>query len=120
MTQTDVHALAERLDRLEAERAIADTMYAYGRGLDYGLAYHRPLPTLDGEASQNLFWFVEGLGRVRPQDFQSTSRGASWEVLPGLHWRLSDSWWLSGGVVFPVGASRSDTGLWQFTCSWQF
>jgi hypothetical protein len=91
-----------------------------GRGLDYGLAYHRPLPTLDGEASQNLFWFVEGLGRVRPQDFQSTSRGASWEVLPGLHWRLSDSWWLSGGVVFPVGASRSDTGLWQFTCSWQF
>ena len=36
MTQTDVQTLAERLDRLEAERAIADTMYAYGRGLDYG------------------------------------------------------------------------------------
>ena len=28
--------LAERLDRLEAERAIVATLYAYGHGLDYG------------------------------------------------------------------------------------
>jgi ketosteroid isomerase-like protein len=33
---TDLDALAERLDRLEAERAIVRTMYAYGRALDYG------------------------------------------------------------------------------------
>jgi hypothetical protein len=90
------------------------------RSLDYGLAFHRPLPCLDGSDSQNLFWFVEGLGRVRPDAVQDSSRGAFWEVLPGIHWRLSDSWWLSGGVVFPVGTSRSDAGLWQFTCSWQF
>ncbi len=33
---TDLDALTERLDRLEAERAIVQTMYAYGRALDYG------------------------------------------------------------------------------------
>jgi hypothetical protein len=91
----------------------------HGRGIDYGLALHRPLPTLDGEASRNLFWFVEGLGRMRP-DAMDTRQGVSWEVLPGIHWRLTDSWWLSSGVVFPIGVSRADAGLWQFTCSWQF
>jgi ketosteroid isomerase-like protein len=32
----DLDALSARLDRLEAERAIVQTMYAYGRALDYG------------------------------------------------------------------------------------
>ncbi len=33
---SDLDALSARLDRLEAERAIVETMYAYGRALDYG------------------------------------------------------------------------------------
>jgi ketosteroid isomerase-like protein len=33
---TDLDQLSARLDRLEAERAIVQTMYAYGRALDYG------------------------------------------------------------------------------------
>jgi ketosteroid isomerase-like protein len=33
---TDLDALSARLDVLEAERAIVQTMYAYGRALDYG------------------------------------------------------------------------------------
>ena len=32
----DADALSERLERLEAERAIVATLYAYGHGLDYG------------------------------------------------------------------------------------
>ena len=36
MDDVDLTALVERVGRLEAERAIADTLYAYGRGLDYG------------------------------------------------------------------------------------
>ena len=36
MYDVDLTALVERVGRLEAERAIADTLYAYGRGLDYG------------------------------------------------------------------------------------
>jgi|tagenome__1003787_1003787.scaffolds.fasta_scaffold20558416_2 ketosteroid isomerase-like protein len=33
---SDLDAVSARLDRLEAERDIAATMYAYGRALDYG------------------------------------------------------------------------------------
>ena len=36
MSDVDLIALADRVRCLEAERAIVDTMYAYGRGLDYG------------------------------------------------------------------------------------
>ena len=41
-------------------------------------------------------------------------------MLPGLHWKVADNWWMSGGVILPVGAPRSEPGLWQFTCSLQF
>jgi len=36
MPEVDIAALVRRSDHLESERAIIDTMYAYGRGLDYG------------------------------------------------------------------------------------
>jgi 3-phenylpropionate/cinnamic acid dioxygenase small subunit len=36
VSESDVQALAARVERLEAERAIVETMYAYGRALDYG------------------------------------------------------------------------------------
>ena len=36
MSDPVISQLTERLDRLEAERAIVDTMYAYGSALDYG------------------------------------------------------------------------------------
>jgi ketosteroid isomerase-like protein len=36
MSEIDIATLAKRLDQLEAEKAIIETMYAYGRGLDYG------------------------------------------------------------------------------------
>jgi len=36
MADPGITALAQRLDRLEAERAIVDVMYAYGSALDYG------------------------------------------------------------------------------------
>jgi hypothetical protein len=91
-----------------------------GRNVEYGVAVHRPVPLLDSGDSHSLFMFVQALGRNRP-DFSFDSRkSAQWEVLPGIHWRMSDTWWLSGGVIVPVGTSRSDLGLWQITCSWQF
>jgi ketosteroid isomerase-like protein len=36
MSDPTIEALCARLERLEAERAIVDTMYAYGSALDYG------------------------------------------------------------------------------------
>lgn len=35
--ETTIEALARRLDLLEAERAIVETMYRYGHSIDYGL-----------------------------------------------------------------------------------
>ena len=37
-------------------------------------------------------------------------REMGWEFVPGVHWRLSDNFWMS------LGAARRG----MFTCSWQF
>jgi hypothetical protein len=100
-------------------RAAGDWTDSLGRNVEYGLAIHRPFPIPDGGISRNLFMFLEALGRVRP-DSTGDARRSVWELLPGLHYRLSDNWWMSGGLIVPVGASRSDLGTWQVTCSWQF
>jgi hypothetical protein len=91
-----------------------------GRNVEYGLAVHRPVPVPDGGDNRSVFLFVEALGRHRPESFGDSRKAALWELLPGLHWRMNESWWLSGGVIVPVGSARSDLGLWQITCSWQF
>lgn len=90
-----------------------------GRNVEYGLALQRPVPLPDGGVQRNLFMFVEALGRHRPE-FGSEKRSALWDILPGLHWRMSDNWWMSSGIMVPVGSQRSDTGQWRVTCSWQF
>jgi hypothetical protein len=100
-------------------RAAGDWTDTLGRNVEYGLALHHPFPTPDGGISRNLFMFLEALGRVRP-DTLSDSRRSVWELLPGVHYRLSENWWMSGGLIVPVGSSRSDLGTWQVTCSWQF
>jgi hypothetical protein len=91
-----------------------------GRNVEFGVAIHRPMPMPDGSDTRNLFLFIQALGRHRPEFLSETRRSALWEVLPGVHWRMSDNWWMSSGVIVPVGNARSDLGLWQVTCSWQF
>jgi hypothetical protein len=101
-------------------RAAGDWTDNLGRNVEYGFAVHRPVPTVDGSINRNLFLFVQALGRLRPDFLSESRRPAVWEVLPGLHYRLNDNWWMSGGVIVPVGTSRSDLGSWQVTCSWLF
>lgn len=91
-----------------------------GRNVEYGVAIHRPMPMPDGGVNRSLFLFVQALGRHRPEFLSDSHKSALWEVLPGIHYRLNENWWMSGGVIVPVGTSRSDLGLWQVTCSWQF
>lgn len=88
------------------------------RGLKYGLAVQSPVPVAQGTPSRRLHVFLEALGRYRP-DGELLTRAANWELVPGVHWRLSDSWWMSGGVLVPLGVTKPDK-LWQITCSWQF
>ncbi len=91
---------------------------ADGGGLKYGLAVQQPVPGLTPDPSRGLFVFVEAQGFVGDRD-QGTSR--AWELVPGLHYRLSDSWWMSGGVLLPVGPTRyGSAGQWHLSCSWQY
>jgi hypothetical protein len=87
------------------------------RSMQYGMAVQRTL--LPEENS--VFWFVEALGRYRYDTTTPGTAQASMEVLPGMHLKLNDSWWLSGGVILPVTQNRPIDGhLWQITCSFQF
>jgi hypothetical protein len=87
-------------------------------GLKYGLAVQQPFPLLTPDPTRGLFLFVEAQGYLNDHD-QGTFR--SWELVPGLHYRLSDSWWMSGGVLVPVGPARNGPpGQWHLSCSWQF
>jgi hypothetical protein len=34
---------------------------------------------------------------------------------------MGESWWLSGGVLVPVGPTRyGSMGQWHLACSWQY
>jgi hypothetical protein len=85
----------------------------------YGVALQRPLPGLAQSSGGNFHMFVEALGRQRNYGALSERPPAAWEVLPGLHWGR-ENWWLTGGLIFPVGGPRPENGLWQITCSWRF
>src|SRR5262249_37217194 len=77
----------------------------------YGMAWHCAAPGLSAGPDRGLFLFVEALGRFRYDgDVVGPGRANVWEVVPGVHWRVADSCWLS------VGASR----LSMITCSWKF
>jgi hypothetical protein len=93
------------------------------RDVQYGMAVQRSLASLGAEPLRNVYFYMGALGQYRAERNESAGGTALWEVLPGLHWRLADNWWVSGGVLLPVGPARADSasGLpWQFTCSFQF
>jgi hypothetical protein len=90
-----------------------------GQQINYGLALQSPLPGIESTPSRSVHMFLEALGRYR-MDGDPTQHG-NWDLLPGLHWQLNESWWMSGGVLMPLGGTpRLDAHLWQITCSWQF
>jgi hypothetical protein len=79
-------------------------------GLEYGMALQCAVPGLCN-GPQGLHFFVEALGRYRsdPAD-QGQNKPATWEIIPGIHWRMGERWWVS------VGAARTSV----LTCSWRF
>jgi hypothetical protein len=100
---------------------LADTLThstQLNRSMQFGMAVQRPvLPD-----ANSVFLFVEALGRYRyDTTITGTTIPPAMEVLPGMHLKLSDSWWLSGGVILPVNQNRPiDAHLWQISCSFQF
>jgi hypothetical protein len=71
----------------------------------------------DGES--NLYLFLGALGRYHYEGETSPSL-ATWDLLPGMHLRLNDNWWVTSGLIVPVGPARTDGPLWQITCSFRF
>jgi hypothetical protein len=90
------------------------------KSVHYGLAIQQPFPGLANTSNSGLHVFVEALGRQRSNPDLPDRPTSTFEVLPGLHWQMGDNWWLTGGLLFPMGTSRLETNLWQITCSWRF
>jgi hypothetical protein len=91
------------------------------RNVQYGVAVQRPLLDTGPDNVGSFYLFVEALGRYR-YDATDTGPPAVWEMVPGVHWRMTDNLWLSGGVLMPVNAAPTsrEARLWQFTFSFQF
>jgi hypothetical protein len=89
------------------------------RDVQYGMAVQRPVSTRNDDPLRFLYLSVGALGLLRTEKEARTS--AVLEVLPGLHYKVAENWWISGGLSVPVGAPRTEAGqLWQVTCSLQF
>jgi hypothetical protein len=86
----------------------------------YGLALERPLADDTYRTGCCIHMFMEALGNYQSETYNTHRLPAPLELLPGLHWQLRDSWWLSGGLLVPLGTSHVDADLWQITCSWRF
>jgi hypothetical protein len=96
------------------------------QNLHYGMALQRSLSTMGPETLRNIYLSVGALGQYRfdntTTNIAATRPPLSWDVLPGLHWKVADNCWVSGGVLLPVGPNRAEfgNGNWQFTCQLQF
>ncbi|HWG45282.1 MAG TPA: hypothetical protein VN688_21140 [Gemmataceae bacterium] len=97
----------------------ADSTGLLQRNVQYGLAVQRPIVANGPEGLRSLFFSVGALGQIRPEG-DSLRLLPTCEVLPGLYWHVNDSWWVSSGLLLPVGPSNTAPSQWQFTCSFQF
>lgn len=84
------------------------------RDVRYGMAVQRPVSRGD-DPLRFLYLSVGALGLYRVE-----SGATAFEVLPGLHYKAGESWWISGGLSLPVGPKPDAGQAWQLTCSWQF
>ena len=88
-----------------------------------GFAVQRPLVDTGPDKIGSFYVFVEALGRYHYDTTATTTGPATvWEMVPGIHWHLSDNMWLSGGLLKPLNTPTTtrDAQLWQLTCSFQF
>ena len=65
------------------------------------------MTTNTADPLSNLFLSLGAVGQFKPES--EGSKTINWDVMPGMHLRLADNWWLSGGVLVPVGPNSSGT-----------
>ena len=86
----------------------------------YGLAYQSPLPGLTNTPCRGVQFYVEALGRWRTDNDFASPPPSKMDMLPGLHYQVGENWWVTGGLLVPVGPQRADAHHWQLTTSWRF
>jgi hypothetical protein len=77
--------------------------------MECGMAVHCPVPGLVEPTCNGVYMYVQALGRYGYQN-STDGKEMELELVPGVHWRVSDSFWMS------LAASRRG----MLTCSWQY
>ncbi len=92
------------------------------RNVRCGMAVQRALTSTGPDPLRNVYLYLGALGQYHLDREETTAPPATLKMLPGVHWRLSSTSWLSGGFLVPVGSGRPpDSPLpWQVTWSLQF
>jgi hypothetical protein len=90
------------------------------RSVHCGVGVQSPFPWLSGCSGPGIQWFVEALGSVQRMPRSAAQPSPFLGIIPGVHWRIRDNWWMSSGVVLPVGTLYHESGKMQITCSWRF
>ncbi|MBV9125221.1 MAG: hypothetical protein JO112_17840 [Planctomycetes bacterium] len=90
------------------------------RNVRYGLAVQSPWKVVPPGSDQSVHFFLEALGSYHYDLNSNQDTPLRYQMVPGVHWQVGANWWMSGGMIVPLGSSRRETGLWQFTCSWRF
>jgi hypothetical protein len=83
------------------------------------VAIQRPLLADGPEGLRNLFFSVGALGQLTPER-DSVRLVPNYDVIPGFQWHVNENWWLSSGLLVPLGPTRVAPGQWQLSCSLQF
>jgi hypothetical protein len=75
-----------------------------------GIAMQHPVPFTRTDGSQGLFVFVQALGQYHGDGSRGDVRATTWEVIPGLQYRVNSNSWMS------VGISRYQfvSWVWQY------
>lgn len=86
------------------------------REMQWGLGLHTPLSSDTREFFHTVHLSVEALGQWR----RDPTTPISWDVMPGLHWKPSEQWRVSGGLVVPLEKMDTPWRTWQITAALQF
>ena len=82
-----------------------------GCGVHFGAAWQCPVPGLCPAPERGVFFVLQAMGYYRYDSAHADSGSAAVAIYPGLHWRLSDSCWVSvaasaGMLLVVCGASE--------------
>jgi hypothetical protein len=75
-----------------------------------GIAVQQPLMMMADSGEEGFYVFVQAIGQYRQDTYRNDLRSTTWDVIPGVQYRLNNACWMS------MGLSR-----YQFmSCVWRY